>query len=255
MTTTLSNGTRIVYNSIGGGSGAQKPYTLLQSMRDSLPISPDVNAAAYFKSRWDSLFSLNEIRVMEIFEIIQYGSLYLIASFITGFGLDVLFQKYEEEQTTKKLVIEVILQTIAILLTVFYIRKIVKLVPFMSVINFDLNGDGKIPAYRPYETAAANGDIIIVLVFFATQLNYIKKITELSMRFYEYIDTTFKKEKPAAVPVKEQSGGQQQPGQQQHQPGDRLQPVMQQQQPQSFNPLGNGGSIQTQWNVEPYQQW
>jgi len=249
MTTTLSNGTCIVYNSIGGAGAAQKPYTLLQSMRDSLPISPDVNAVEYFKTRWGSLFSFNEIRIMEIFEIIQYGSLYLVASFITGCGLDVLFEKYDEETTTKKLIIDVVLQTIAILIVVFYIRKIVKLVPFMSVINFDLNGDGKIPAYRPYETAAVNGDLIIVLVFFATQLNYIKKITELSMRLFDYIDSKYKKEQPAAaVAVKQEQAVQQQPG-------DRLQPVMQQQHQQQFNPLGNGGLQQTQWHVEPYQQW
>lgn len=173
-------------NRMSGGAAAKVP-SLLHSMRESLHISPDVNSGAYFKSRWDKLFNMNEIRLMEIFEILQYGTLYLGFTFFAGVGLDYLFPKYDKEKATRTILAEVVLQCLLLILSAFFVRKLVKLVPFLFVVNFDLDGDGKVPFYRPYESTEYMGEMMMSVIFISVQLNLLRKVNELSARLYTWL--------------------------------------------------------------------
>jgi hypothetical protein len=174
--TSLTGPTRIM-----GGAAAPK-QTLLHMLRENLPVSPDIGASKYFQERWSALTNLNEIRLTQIFEVIQYGLLYLGASFAVAVSIDYLFPKYEAEKSTRRLIGEIVLQVIVLLVAVFYMRKLVKLVPMLFIVNFDFDGDGRIPTYRSYESTEYMGDLVMYLVFIAVQRNLLFKITEISDR-------------------------------------------------------------------------
>jgi hypothetical protein len=128
----------------------------------------------HFEQRVKSLFAADTIRFMQLFEILQYGFLYIFVSFFVGSFLDTAFSEPDEKDTTSKLLVEVIVQSLLFVLSVFYIRKIVKLVPLAISVK----------GFRPYETDEYSGEMIIAVVLVATQFGLLKKIDILSRRFY-----------------------------------------------------------------------
>jgi hypothetical protein len=150
----------------------------------SFPFSVEKGAARHFKERLASLMKMDEVRVMTLLEALQYSLLYALLGYLAGSGLDAVFPAFNEKKPIKDVVVEVIGQTLSFVLLIFFIRKIVKLVPFLFVLNWDLNGDGKVPKYRPYETTEYGGEITIALVLIASQMNLLRKIDLLSRALY-----------------------------------------------------------------------
>lgn len=130
---------------------------------------------SYFEQRLESLLATDSIRFMQLFEILQYGFLYIVVSFLIGSFLDTLFSEPKETTPTVQLLTETTLQSLLFVLSVFYIRKLVKLVP----LGIHTKG------YRPYETTEYSGEIAIAVVLIATQFGLLKKIDILSHRFYK----------------------------------------------------------------------
>jgi len=147
-------------------------------------VRPADHAMEHVRTRTEKLFLNNEIRVMELLESIQYGVLYLVVGFITGVTLDYSFPNFNEQTKTSVLFTEVALQCILLIVLVFYIRKLVKIVPFLFVIDF--TGSGK-SSYKPYEASEYSGEIIIAIVLLGAQFNLIKKLDLLSRRFYSWL--------------------------------------------------------------------
>lgn len=144
------------------------------------PVRPEKDALFHMSERWNSLLLLNDIRIMQLLETFQYGILYILASFIVGTTLDYSFPHYEETKNVWKVFGEVVGQCLLLVLGVFYSRKLVKIVPFLFVIN----GNNK---YRPYEIPEYGGEIMISMVLIGTQLNLLKKIDLLSRKLYEVV--------------------------------------------------------------------
>jgi hypothetical protein len=138
----------------------------------------------HVKTRTQKLLLTNEVRVMELLESIQYGVLYLITGFALGVTLDYSFPNYNEQTKTSVLFAEVALQCLLLIVLTFYLRKLVKIVPFLFVIDF--SGQGK-STFRPYEAAEYGGEVIIALVLLGAQFNLIKKLDLLSRRFYAWL--------------------------------------------------------------------
>jgi hypothetical protein len=147
------------------------------------PVSPAPQSAKYFKQRLASFLKFDEVRLMQILESIQYCLGYLVVGFFLGTLLDSIFPKFEEKKETPSIFWEVVLQTIALVIVIFYTRKLVKLMPFLFTINFDVNGDGRIAKYRPYESTEYSGEITIAIILIGSQINFIRKIDVLSRRF------------------------------------------------------------------------
>jgi len=147
-------------------------------------VRPADHAMEHVRTRTEKLLLNNEIRVMELLESIQYGVLYLIVGFATGVTLDYSFPNYNEQTKTSVLFTEVALQCLLLIILVFYIRKLVKIVPFLFVIDF--SGSGK-SSYKPYEASEYGGEIIIAIVLLGAQFNLIKKLDLLSRRFYSWL--------------------------------------------------------------------
>lgn len=163
----------------------------------SFPFSIEKGAARHFKERLASLLKMDEVRVMTLLEALQYSLLYALLGYLTGSGLDAVFPVFDEKKPIKDVVFEVIGQTLAFVLLIFYVRKIVKLVPFLFVVNWDLNGNGRVPKYRSYETTEYGGEITIALVLIASQMNLLRKIDLLSRQLYAMMTGTDKRKESA----------------------------------------------------------
>jgi len=150
-------------------------------------IHPVPNAVKYIESRTEKLLRFNEVRIMELLENIQYGVGYIVTTFLAGVTLDYIFPLYNEETPTENLIFEIVFQSILLIIAAFYIRKLVKIMPFLFVINFDVDGDGRIPKYKPYESTEFQGELMMGVIFIASQLNLIKKVELLSERMYKYL--------------------------------------------------------------------
>lgn len=137
----------------------------------------------HIRERSEKLFLNNEVRVMELLESIQYGLLYLVAGFGGGVVLDYAFPSYNERIPTGKLFVEVALQCLVLTILTFYLRKLVKIVPFLFVVDFTGSGKSK---YVPYQAEEYGGEVMIALVFLGAQFNLIKKLDLLSRRFYKW---------------------------------------------------------------------
>lgn len=151
------------------------------------PISPEKDYKQHIQERIRSLFLFNEVRVMELLETIQFGLGYLFVGFTAATILDYSFPAFKEDIDTKTLFLEVLMQGILLAIAVFYVRKIVKIMPFMFVFHKDINGDGRIDKYHPYLASEYSGEVMIALVLIGAQFNLIKKIDLLSRRLYRWI--------------------------------------------------------------------
>ena len=152
------------------------------------PFRIEENAGEYIKRRWWTLTSMSDIRIMQILELVQYSVIYFFVAFIFGTGIDFIFASYDENKDTWKILLEVLGQGVLIILAAFYIKKIVKLVPFLLYLDIDLDGDGKIQKYRPYGTTEYHGDMMIgAIVFISVQVDFLKKISLLADRGMQLI--------------------------------------------------------------------
>jgi hypothetical protein len=129
----------------------------------------------HFEQRFKSLIAADTIRAMQLLEITQYGFLYILVSFFIGSFVDTFFSLPDEKAPTDRMLFEVILQSLLFVISVFYIRKLVKLIPIVISMK----------GYNAYETSEYGGEMIIAVVLVATQFGLLKKIDILSRRFYK----------------------------------------------------------------------
>lgn len=147
-------------------------------------IRPEPHAMEHVRERTEKLFLNNEIRVMELLESIQYGVLYLVAGFGLGVALDYSFPAYNEQTRTSVLFTEVAIQSLLLVIFTYYLRKIIKIIPFMFMLDF--SGKGR-STYKPYESEEYGGEVMIAIVLLGAQFNLIKKLDLLSRRFYSWL--------------------------------------------------------------------
>lgn len=147
----------------------------------AISIKPEKEAAKHVAERARSFFTFDKIRAMQILESIQYGFGYLIVGFLGGTLLDYSFPVFNEDQSVHFVLIEVILQTLALAVLVFYLRKLVKIAPFV----FYIHPSGK--PYKPYRTSEYDGEVMIGIALLGAQFNLIKKMDFLSRKLYKWI--------------------------------------------------------------------
>ena len=123
-------------------------------------------------------------RVYSILEALQYGALYCLAAFAGGVGLDFAFPHFKKETPTHELLREVVLQSLCLIVTVFFIRMAIQNVPILFPVP---------RGYVPYETAEFNGEMMMGLIFLSSQVNLLAKIDELSKRLYKFLFNEEKK--------------------------------------------------------------
>lgn len=150
-------------------------------------IHPEKDAWKHVKEGVASLLSFDEFRIMEILESLQFGIGYFFVGFVSGTLLDWTFPRFDEDESVGEVLRQVVIQSILLILLIFYIRKVVKIMPFMFVLNFDANGDSKTDPYRPYKASEYGGEIMIAVAVIGAQFNLIKKLDFLSRKLYKFV--------------------------------------------------------------------
>lgn len=140
---------------------------------DKFPLT-NSSMKEHVKKQFNKLISVDKIRMHKLLFIMQYSLLYVAVGITLGSVLDHLFPDYDPEKEHMDIIKELALQTLAIGVTLFYARKLVKIVPYLF--NFDNSFSNShaqnIPEYQ--------GTLVLGLVFVATQTSYLKKIQHLS---------------------------------------------------------------------------
>lgn len=128
----------------------------------------------HIESRFKSLTKFDFIRLYQLLEILQYSVLYAFVAGLAGLLLERIFPEPDRSKSNYQILIEVLLQCMLSALSVFYIRKIVKVVPFILE-------DSKY--YKTHGVDEYNGEIMIAIVFVGIQKNLLTKIDILRERY------------------------------------------------------------------------
>lgn len=121
--------------------------------------------------RIKELLRFDKKKFFELLKIIQLSVLYIIFTMVLAHFIDVIFfNPYEDikNQSKFKLFLEITLQTIACVIAIYYIRKIVKAIPF--IFQYKLDDDWG---------TVYNGEIVISFIFIGSQQNLLKKISHV----------------------------------------------------------------------------
>jgi len=141
-----------------------------------------VMSIAYSMDRFKNLLRIDFIRLLRVCEISQYTILYAFVALFIAPRLDKLFPSFDKKKSSFELFIEVIFQLTMVSILIFYIRKIVKIIPPIGSILT--------PMYKIGTTSEYNGGIIIGLVLVHSQHNLSVKIEELMKRIEQVEETS-----------------------------------------------------------------
>ncbi len=152
-----------------------------------------IGADQHVQHHIKSLFAADKVRVMEILESVQYGTAYLLVGFLAGTLLDFSFPSFNEDTPVGIVLLEVILQSVLLIIVVFYVRLLVKTMPSLFDFHF-----GKGSRYVPYSASEYGGELMISLAVIGTQFHLINKFDFLSRKLYTFLynrehKTTFMK--------------------------------------------------------------
>ena len=115
-------------------------------------------------------------RIYHTLESLQYGFLYFFAGFLAGAMLDRVFPVVNEKKNTLVILIEALVQCLALVLVVYFIRYRVKQIPLFFHTQ-------ALEGYVPYGTPEYGGELMIAIMFVGAQFNLIRKVDILSRRF------------------------------------------------------------------------
>lgn len=122
----------------------------------------------------EKLLIVDKVRGHHILEIIEYSLAYAIVAGLAALSIEKIFPAPDEKKSTNKILVEVLLQCILSAVAVFYIRKIVKVLPYI----FENSA-----SYNPHDVMEYNGEIMIAIVFVGFQKNLLTKLEILRQRF------------------------------------------------------------------------
>lgn len=127
----------------------------------------------------ESLLSVDTIRISKLLEQIQFAIIVFIIAFFVGSTTDKLFpiQKDFENISNFDLYKDLLLQLSLIVISSYYITKIVKLIPFFFKLS-----DQYIPSSHGESMAGAG--LAMAIIFVGVQKNFQTRITILKNRFY-----------------------------------------------------------------------
>ena len=129
------------------------------------------NNNKHFKDRLNKLIAIDKIRLAKIMELVQYTIISCIFCIILGICFNKIFFKYNENYNIVIQVIQVIVQLVICSIAIFYIKKIVKLIPL--IYKYPDN-------YVPYTTDQyIGGGAIFAIFFFRLQTNLIKRLSHI----------------------------------------------------------------------------
>lgn len=131
------------------------------------------------KDSIESLLRVDTIRASKLLEQIQFAVIVFIIAFFVGSYTDKLFpiKKDIESITDFELYKDLLLQLCLIVISSYYITKLVNIIPFFFKFS-----DKYIPSAHGESMAGAN--LAMAIIFVGVQKNFQTRITILKNRFY-----------------------------------------------------------------------
>lgn len=123
----------------------------------------------YVRDRMKRLFKFDRERLLKLLEIAQYSIIYAILGAFFSSLIDHLFKKflpYDENASTTWILFQITFQCVIISLTVYYLRKITHIFPFVFM------GLSR----KEYRTMEYQGNIMLAMVFLGTQFEFMRKL-------------------------------------------------------------------------------
>ena len=113
-----------------------------------------------------TIFSFDKTQLLKILELTQYTIIYTLLILPIGRVLNTYFPELDKRKTNIRILLEIIIQMIIIVLTMYFIRRIVKRLPF---IYHD-------PDYEAGGVTEVYGELTIAFIYVVTQDHLAKKI-------------------------------------------------------------------------------
>ena len=155
-----------------------------------VPGDKSVDPQVHFMAGMKDLLRFDKVRFVNILGSIQYGIAYTVAFFMAGIGINFIFPPFTtNEPSLSKLFFLILLQSLVIIITIFYIQKLIEAIP--GIISFfpqyfDYNKlltQGLVP----YGIDEYKGNMASNIILIGTQVNLLKRVshftTEFSKRF------------------------------------------------------------------------
>jgi hypothetical protein len=140
---------------------------------DKFPLT-NLSMKEHVKVQFKKLIAVDKIRMHKLLFVAQYGLLYVMIGLLLGSVVDYAFPVYDPEKENTEIMKEIALQTVLIVITVFYARKLVKICPYL------FNFDNSFSHSHAQKLSGFDGTIVLALVFVATQTSFLKKIQHIS---------------------------------------------------------------------------
>ena len=83
----------------------------------------------YIKDRVNKLTNIDKIRLIKFYEMIQYTILYSIFGFVTALLFEYIIPRFNKSSSLSRNLLEIIIQLCLCTIAIFYIRKLVKIIP------------------------------------------------------------------------------------------------------------------------------
>ena len=125
----------------------------------------------YVHTRLRKLTRMDSIRLLRIAEMIQYTVIYAILGFICAIFAEWIIPKFSITRHIGLQILNTLLQLSICAVAVFYIKKIVKVVPLLFPYK---------KYYRPYETFEYSGGLALNIMFLMVQPNLRMRVAHLA---------------------------------------------------------------------------
>ena len=136
-----------------------------------------------FKKRLNSLTEISNIRFLKGLHMLQDSILMMILCLFFGDNINDLFSDLDENKSKKRLILECVLHIFVLLITIYYLKKIINLIPFLlafgdySLIHRSSDSENSI---------SMASTLVIALVLNTTQKNLKEKIIYLGKHYKIY---------------------------------------------------------------------
>lgn len=131
------------------------------------------NVLSYVKDRWNKFTVFDRIRLYKLLEITQTIIIFVFLAILLAPIFDSMFPDANEENSTSRILLEVILQCIVTGLGVFYIEKLGRIIPPLPVLD---------KKFKTGTTKGYTSGIILSLAFVGLQRNLSAKLHILEKR-------------------------------------------------------------------------
>jgi hypothetical protein len=150
-----------------------------------VPGDKSIDPKIHFEAGIQDFARFDKVRLVNIGGSIQYGILYSIIFLIIGILLHILFPALNKNDTLLNIFNWIILQSIVIIIIVFYVEKFVQAIPGIASFfpqYFNIN-ELITKGFIPYGVSEFKGNMAASLILIGTQIRLLEKISYFTNEF------------------------------------------------------------------------